>query len=223
MIDNAQDPPPPCIWRCAGRIVAEAALVAVAGVALALLANQLSPHHLKLTFNYYRGDLTKPSPPADGITLSNGVSVPNSTNAGESLLEAKLRTEGMHLLTLAQAEQLLHDPRLQQNLILFVDARGEDDYAKGHIPGAAEFYPYHPEKYLAEILPGCQIAQQIVVYCTGGECEDSHSAALFLRDNAQVPADKLYVFGGGMTEWEAAKQPLEIGPRNSGNIRNPAP
>ena len=212
MIDKIAKPSSDGFRRGAGRIVVEALWVAVIGVGLALLANQVSPHHLDLTRNQFRGD---------SETNVGAASTAGGLSTNQNPLEAKLNAEGLHLLTLAQAEQLFHDPRVQENLILFIDARGEDDYARGHIPGAFEFYPYHPEKYLADILPACQVAQQIVVYCTGGECEDSHSAALFLKEDAKVPADKLYVFGGGMTEWEAAKQPLEAGPRNSGDIHTP--
>ena len=105
-----------------------------------------------------------------------------------ALLKARLEKNGLHLLRTRQVEKLFHDPRLQWNGILFIDARDEDHYRQGHIPGAFEFYPYYPEKYLANVLPLCQLAEQIVVYCAGGECEDSESAALFLRDAAAFPA-----------------------------------
>ena len=77
-------------------------------------------------------------------------------------------------------------------------AREEDHYRDGHIPGAYELNPYHPEKELSQVLPLCQMAAQVVVYCTGGDCEDADSTALLLRD-AGVPAPKLFVFGGGYT------------------------
>ena len=41
--------------------------------------------------------------------------------------------------------------------------------------------------------------------------------------HAGVPAGKLFIYGGGMTEWEAAALPVESGPRDSGSIRNPGP
>jgi rhodanese-related sulfurtransferase len=223
MIDNTENAAPPPARRGAGGIISEAALVALVGVVFALLANSVAPHGLRFRRNYFPGDSTSTNTPPAMAGSNGSNAAPDSTNTAQNPLEAKLRAEGLHLLDLAQAGQLFRDPRKQENLILFIDARGEDDFARGHIPGAYEFYPYHPEKYLAEILPACQIAQQIVVYCTGGECEDSHSAALYLRDDAQVAADKLYVFGGGMTEWEAAKMPLESGPRNSGEIHTPPP
>jgi len=200
-------------------------MVAAAGVAFAFLANQFSPRGLNPAINYFPGGgkasvVPPPAPvPSQVSSISN---VPASPPSPAALLQERLEKNGLHLIERAGAEKLFHDPRLQQSLILFIDARDEDFYQAGHIPGAVEFYPYHPEKYLADVLTPCQFAEQIVVYCAGGECEDSESAALFLR-NAGVPAGKLFVYGGGMAEWEAAGLPLETGPRNSGNLRKPGP
>jgi rhodanese-related sulfurtransferase len=197
--------------------------VGVIGVAFAFLANQLSPRGLNPAMNYFPGDAkpsTVPAPAVPPLT-SGGTNVPAPSSA--DALAARLKGNGLQLLDRAGVEKLFHDPRRQENLIMFIDARDEDHYQEGHIPGAFEFYPYHPEKYLETVLTPCQIAGQIIVYCTGGDCEDSESAALFLRDAGGVPGAKLLIYGGGMTEWEAAGLPVESGPRNSGNIRNPAP
>jgi rhodanese-related sulfurtransferase len=56
-----------------------------------------------------------------------------------------------------------------------------------------------------------------VVYCNGGECEDSEFAAIMLRD-AGVPREMLFVFAGGIVEWKAAGLPVETGPRGSGQL-----
>jgi rhodanese-related sulfurtransferase len=49
----------------------------------------------------------------------------------------------------------------------------------------------------------------------GGECEDAEYTALLLRD-AGIPAQKLFVYGGGFDDWAASHLPLEQGDRNSG-------
>ena len=71
------------------------------------------------------------------------------------------------------------------------------------------------------VLPLCLNAQKIVVYCTGGACEDSEFAALMLRDSG-VPAENLYVYIGGMAEWTTNALPVEAGPRGSGQVTRPA-
>jgi rhodanese-related sulfurtransferase len=204
------------------KLLLEALLVGLAGVAFAFLANAVSPRGLDLSRNNFPGGIAPLSPPAPARPPGGAGGTPSVPTAA-ALLKERLEKNGLHALERAEVEKLFHDPRLQQNAILFIDARDGDHYLAGHIPGAMEFYPYHPEKYLADILTPCQIAEQIIVYCTGGECEDSESAALFLRDTAGVPGTKLFVYAGGMTEWQAAGLPVECGPRNSGNLLNPAP
>jgi rhodanese-related sulfurtransferase len=183
-------------------LLVEALLVAAVGVAFAFLANYFSPRGLKLARHYSSDETPGAAHPLSG---------------GESIAE-QLRSKGLHLADRAQAEQLFRDPRRRQNAILFIDARDEEAYQQGHIPGACEFFPYYPEKYIAAVRPLCDVADQIVVYCTGGQCEDSQAAALYLRDSAGVPGEKLFVYVGGITEWEAAGLPLERGERDSGDI-----
>jgi rhodanese-related sulfurtransferase len=72
------------------------------------------------------------------------------------------------------------------------------------------------------VLPACQNARSIVVYCTGGNCEDSEFAALSLKE-AGVPQERLAVYVGGITEWAAKAWPVEIGERKSGNMRTANP
>ena len=124
----------------------------------------------------------------------------------------------MQLIDGRQAVQLFHDSHLKPGVIVFIDARDEEHYQAGHIPGAYEFDPYHPEKYFPAVLPVCQAAEQIVVYCNGGDCDDSETAALLLRDMG-IPNQKLFVYGGGITEWTNNHLPVETGARNSGNLQ----
>jgi rhodanese-related sulfurtransferase len=116
-----------------------------------------------------------------------------------------------------QAVQLLHDSHLKPGAIVFIDARDEEHYLGGHVPGAYEFDPYYPEKYFPAVLPVCQAAEQIVVYCNGGDCDDSKTAALLLRDMGMINQN-IFVYGGGITEWTNNHQPVETGARNSGNV-----
>ncbi len=106
--------------------------------------------------------------------------------------------------------RLFAESRSPGGKVLFIDARDTDEYRAGHIPGADEFDPYHPEKRIGSVLPRCAAAVQIVVYCTGGDCEDSQSAAILLRD-AGTPNAKLFVYVGGITEWKANALPVDSG------------
>jgi rhodanese-related sulfurtransferase len=199
--------------------VVEAAIVAIVGFGLALIANQLSPRGLVLSRNYFpAGTNAVAAAPAPVQVVP--VAAGNNEDSEAAQLSERLRDKGLQELKRSQAEILFHDPGVQDGRIIFVDARDEDHYQEGHIPGAYELDPYHPEKELGIVLPLCQAAEKVVVYCTGGDCEDSDTAAILLRDGG-VPGQKLFVYGGGFTEWEADHLPIETGARNSGTPKSP--
>lgn len=179
-------------------------IVVAAGWGVALAANRLSPRGLDLSRNYFPG----------ATNTVVGAPIPASTNepSPEEEISQRLRDKGLQEVKKSQALALFHDPRLQTGQIIFVDARDQDHFEDGHIPGAYELDPYHPEKGLNTVLPLCQAAEKVVVYCNGGDCEDADTTALLLRDGG-VPAAKLFVYGGGFTEWQEAKLPIATGPR----------
>lgn len=135
---------------------------------------------------------------------------------------ARLREAGLRVVDDAEVVRLFQDPRRTQELIVFVDARDERHFREGHIPGAHPFDRYRPEEYLPNLLPVCQTAEEIVVYCTGGDCEDSEFAALALRD-AGVPVERLAVYVGGIAAWQTLGQPVETGDRGSGVTSSSGP
>ncbi len=209
-----------CLWE----VLAEAILVAVLGAAVAFAANTVSSHGLKLGRNYFPGATNErvvaPSVPA----VSHGepdFSALTNLIVDEDALAERLKAKGLQLVKREQAVQLFHDPRYQQQLVVFIDARNDEQYQHGHIPGAYHLDPYRPEKYLAAVLPPCQIAEEVVVYCTGGDCEDSQFAAILLRD-AGIPIQRLRIYGLGFTDWQSNHLPIEMGERNSGKTQNAA-
>jgi|SRR5215471_6015296 len=196
------------------KILKEATLVAILGISFGYLANYFSPKGLGLSHNYFPGNTRSSNPPA---TETNSKTPPpnfgtngNTVSASESPAALRLKQNGLQMVDAAQMFQLFNDPRYGQHLVVFIDARDDKHYAEGHIPGAYQFDHYHPEKYLATIFPVCQSAEQVIVYCNGGDCEDSEYAAIMLRD-AGIPNQKLFVYSGGITEWTAKKFPLETG------------
>lgn len=207
-------------------ILLEAMLVGVGGACLALLANSLSPRGLSLTRDYFPGS-GRPANPAlagDAGSGSSHRAAPASSGSAEIPADVaqRLRQLGFTPITHAEAVQLFTDPRREQERIVFVDARDDRHYEAGHIPGAHPLDHYRPEKNLPAVLAACQAAERVVVYCTGGTCEDSEFAAITLRD-AGLPADRLGVYAGGMNAWTAAGQPVETGPRAGNPAAAPTP
>jgi rhodanese-related sulfurtransferase len=203
-------------------VLIEGLLVAIAGAAFAFSANWLAceltrhsstPLGLELARNYFPRDLSNAAP-ANAINTS--ANIPAREN-----LEAQLRAEGLRLADSSLVAQLYQDPRCQQGLVVFVDARDNGQYEQGHIPGAYLFNEFHRETYLATVVPVCQAAEQVVIYCDGGTCDLSINAAKVLRDLPQIGGEKLFVYAGGMAEWTTNGLPVEIGERNSGKMREP--
>jgi rhodanese-related sulfurtransferase len=105
-----------------------------------------------------------------------------------------------------------------QGLVLFVDARDDRHFQEGHIPGAHQLDHFRPENYLSAVLAVCTSAEKIVVYCNGGDCEDSEFTAIMLTQ-AGVPADRLFIYAGGISEWKQHGEPVELGARGSGVMK----
>lgn len=205
-------------------VLAESVIVALGGAILAFAANEVSPRGLVLARNYFPGSSQKrlgatlvSTQPPPGAGLSQVI-----PPAPTEVLAARLRAIGLQVVDSNQMTQLFRDPRYEQEQVVFVDARDDRHYQEGHIPGAHQFDHYRPENYIATVLLACQLAQKIVVYCTGGDCEDSEFAAIFLRD-AGIPKEKLFVYAGGINEWNTNGLPVEVGGRKSGNFRPAKP
>jgi rhodanese-related sulfurtransferase len=204
--------------RLMWQLTREAVVVLVAGMVLALLANALSPQGLKLARNYFPEGTYASSPlPVDEATefpSTDSVAKPAAAD-GMSVVERRLRQRGLERIELSEVQVWMEDPRYEMELVILVDARAARPYQEGHVPGAYSFDHYRPEATLAEVLPAALMAEQVIVYCGGGDCEDSEFAAIFLRD-AGVPGDRLRVYTGGLQEWREAELPIELGQRGSG-------
>jgi len=208
--------------RTARTVVFEAALVAILGLVFALAANALSPRGLRLTRDYFpmgeRGIASaSPEPGLNaGITNVAIALASGSSNPLETTLQ-RLQQHGLQVINSNGVAELFSSMAYEQGLSVLIDARDNAHFEKGHIPGAWPFDHYHAEQFLPALLPVCLSAQKVVVYCTGGACEDSEFAAVVLRD-AGVPRDNIFVYAGGITEWSASGRAVETGARRSGQL-----
>jgi rhodanese-related sulfurtransferase len=205
--------------RNARAVVLETMLVAALGLAFALAANALSPRGLRLSRNYFPGN-HKPivaAPP--GAHSSSAPTTGTSANRLSAVLE-RLRQQNLQSVTSNEVIELFRDPRYELGVVVFVDARNDQEYQAGHIPRAWQFNHYRAEAYLPTVLPVCLTAEKIVVYCNGGECEDSEFAAVVLRD-AGVPRENLFVYVGGISEWMTNGLPVETGARGDADRTAP--
>ncbi len=105
-------------------------------------------------------------------------------------------------VTLAEAYAIFNDPGARPEIgqYVFVDARNEQHYGEGHIPGAVHCDPWHLEEGEATLMSRVPGAEKIIVYCTGGTCEDSWHMCKRLIEFS-IPKDRIYLFRGGWEEW----------------------
>jgi rhodanese-related sulfurtransferase len=82
----------------------------------------------------------------------------------------------------------------------FLDARRTKDYDKGHIPGAISMSVWEPnlDARISELLSKIDPGMTVVVYCTGGECTDSHNLATSLEGAGYKD---LRIMKGGVPDW----------------------
>lgn len=113
-------------------------------------------------------------------------------------------------MALAEARKLFEDPQTKQGLNVFVDARDDEHFAEGHIPGAIQCFPYEVQRCIDKVMAAAAGAEKVVVYCGGGDCEDSIFMCRELID-AGVPEEAVFLFEGGWKEWSAGSLPTETG------------
>jgi len=96
----------------------------------------------------------------------------------------------------------------------FLDARRGADYAEGHVPGAWSL-PVWEEGLDARITEfearaDPQPRSPIVLYCSGGECEDSQ---LLARKLVELGYRNLLIYRDGFPDWTARGRPQARGAR----------
>ncbi len=95
--------------------------------------------------------------------------------------------------------------------VLFLDARRTSLYRLGHIPGARPFSVWEADiddKVKGLFAEGRDQSAPVVVYCTGGDCEDSHMVGQKLYF---VGFDNVLVYKDGFPDWEKRGLPVDKG------------
>lgn len=94
---------------------------------------------------------------------------------------------------------------------LFIDARRSSVYADGHVPGARSFPVWESDidgRVKGIYEEGLDQNAPIVIYCSGGDCEDSHMLAEKLY---MVGFNDLLVDKDGFPAWQKRGLPVTKG------------
>lgn len=196
-------------------IVPMLALLLVGG-ALGLGANSVRPKdRIQLKKNYFPvlppADSGVPGPagakplPPSGTTTGKGAGRENPPNAKPSTLNNPFTR-----VTLERMIELYQSSAYTHGEVVFVDARKDQPFLEGHIPGAIHIDRFDPDAS-EKARERLAAAESIVVYCGGGDCDDSIFLANDLHLERGIPKEKLGVFEGGMAEWEAENLETEEG------------
>ena len=88
--------------------------------------------------------------------------------------------------------------------VMWVDARPENEFQEGHIPGAISLNEDHWNELLPQFLAQWSPEKKVVVYCSTKSCNLAGDAARRLRDEAQLK--NVFVLEGGWEEWLKSKR-----------------
>lgn len=205
------------------RTMVEAVAIGVVSLALGLGVNAVNEDGLKLSRNYFERlspAPVKPIPPAvvsatspagPGAQDKPTTPPPVVNPAARRLLDA-----GVGIAHIDDVKAMIGDP-LYGSMQILIDARDDQHYQAGHIAGAYQLDHYHVDRYLPALLPVTLPADRVIIYCAGGECEDSELAAMDLIQSG-VDRSKIFVYLEGYKEWSSRREPVEKGERGSGDI-----
>jgi len=94
---------------------------------------------------------------------------------------------------------------------LFLDARRTNVYEEGHIAGARPYSVWESDvdqKVVALVGEARDPAQPVVIYCSGGDCEDSHMLAQKLWG---AGFENLLVYKDGFPDWQKRGHAIRTG------------
>ena len=87
---------------------------------------------------------------------------------------------------------------------VFVDARSPAAYREGHIPGAVNLPVREFDQRIPQFWERYEPQTDIVAYCSGRTCEDSHRLAGLL---AEMGYERVRIFIDGYPGWKEAGHP----------------
>lgn len=83
--------------------------------------------------------------------------------------------------------------------VVWVDARPQAKYDRGHIEGALLLNEDEWDRLVPAFLDAWEPEKQVVVYCDGGSCDASHAVARRLREDLKL--ENVRVLKGGIAAW----------------------
>lgn len=140
--------------------------------------------------------------PAQQPAAVNPAAVPTSTNIPQRCkvyFTEVASKEAIHRIDIEDAEYLY-----QKSNVVFIDARGKNEYDEAHIKGALSI-PAGSSQDLVKSLANELKGKVLVTYCHGVGCHLSDKTAYLLYDAGYR---KIAIFFGGWPKWQEHKLPI---------------
>jgi rhodanese-related sulfurtransferase len=186
------------------RFFSEAVLFLLLATTVAAISNALSGPQRKLR---WVGAYTEAAPrPVGSVTPPHAASAPAAAPADTGRAFPPHPARAWLEISGDEAAELF-----ARKTVPFLDARRTSVYAQGHISGARPFSVWEADvddKVKAFFQEGRDQSAPVVVYCSGGECEDSHMLAEKLY---KVAFDNLLVYKDGFPDWQKRGLPVASG------------
>jgi len=171
------------------RVIRQIPLIVLITVAFAFTFNELNPKGIDVKHQYF--------PPKTVTRPPEPQATPTPGKSAEQQFQW-INTEAVRAYFESQ--------EYQRHEIIFIDARNEELFDEGHIPGAHLIDYYNWDEYISPALKALEKARKIVVYCVGGDCEDSRYVASALWDYGYR---NIMVYEDGFDHWRSAGLPVE--------------
>ena len=191
---------------CCGSVLKSALVIVALSSFLALTTNALrSSGSIDLSRNYFRTLQAPVNPVQEQDSNGSNSEINSAGNTGENISDQD---------TTSGQEEAQPDDGIQR--LTFEDVHdhfmtAEDQYEEGHIPGALWLYHYESGDLIDALRPQLEMAFFIIVYCNGGDCEDSLYLAADLGSLYGLPPENIYVYEGGLNEWKEREMPVVTG------------
>lgn len=193
-------------------------VVVSASTALALAGNAIrwDKSSVDLSREYFKvaptGQARIPAPTPPVADPANGNAATDDAQADTAVDDDAPTTSwhGFQMATYEQARAIFDNSFYETGIYLFVDARDDTHYVEAHVRGAVQIDHYRVDEYMPDLLDTLMDADMVVVYCNGGQCEDSIFVCTDLTE-AGIPYDRVYLYEGGIKEWQANNAPTVSG------------
>ena len=194
-------------------VLLQMAVLLILASGMGLSANQIrwDKNDLTLSRNYFPNRKVDPpiTDPAELADDSTSAGPTQRSGGAEAPLETQLDHE-FKTIDFQGLSELTESESFLNGMSIIVDARDDEHYIEARIPGAYQLDHYRLEAYMPDLEAVALGADLIVVYCNGGECEDSILVARDLLDIGVVQ-ENIRLYEGGITDWESNGGSVDAG------------